>query len=356
MSLLENQHESQIILILNSMKRNGFSCPTNIYQVITWLLFTIRSSHIFLILNSLIQRNYENCWGVLAAFIALIVFCFITIFIPTYIEPSDPFLIKELAKKSKCEKHKIAYLLEINITQDFCLICCSNIKSTSKHCKSCDRCVDNFDHHCIWLNNCVGQANYRYFILLIVTLLIESVYTIVTTLTFVIKILNNKEVLSQHQDNETFCIISLTFLAIDLLVLVNVLYLITVHIYLNCKGLTTYEYILLKSKKLERESRPNIAEEEKPAECNLEKESYIEMLKGMGKGKNKILPLELLNKLESNKYMEENDLIVIKNDAPALFKPITNKIYSQNKRNTIESSSSKDYDSQKFGNDRESKL
>jgi len=36
---------------------------------------------------------------------------------------------------------------------------------TSFHCQICNRCVELFDHHCPFINNCLGSNNHKYFLI-----------------------------------------------------------------------------------------------------------------------------------------------------------------------------------------------
>ncbi len=50
----------------------------------------------------------------------------------------------------------------------FCNTCYIFRGPAVSHCKKCDNCVENFDHHCPWLGNCIGKNNYFYFFLFLI--------------------------------------------------------------------------------------------------------------------------------------------------------------------------------------------
>jgi palmitoyltransferase ZDHHC13/17 len=56
-------------------------------------------------------------------------------------------------------------LLETFESSSLCPECETIRTSRSRHCIICHNCVDRYDHHCPWINNCVGIRNHNLFLL-----------------------------------------------------------------------------------------------------------------------------------------------------------------------------------------------
>eukprot|EP00057_Strongylocentrotus_purpuratus_P025410 XP_011679884.1 PREDICTED: palmitoyltransferase ZDHHC23 isoform X2 [Strongylocentrotus purpuratus] len=54
---------------------------------------------------------------------------------------------------------------EGSIPTDWCNACQMVKPARAGHCRICDRCVHRLDHHCVWLDCCIGRDNHRSFII-----------------------------------------------------------------------------------------------------------------------------------------------------------------------------------------------
>ncbi|XP_071369369.1 palmitoyltransferase ZDHHC23-B-like isoform X1 [Centroberyx affinis] len=61
---------------------------------------------------------------------------------------------------------------------NWCPVCRVVRPPRAGHCRICDVCVLRLDHHCVWINSCVGQANHRSFLLTLLLFLLTSLYGI----------------------------------------------------------------------------------------------------------------------------------------------------------------------------------
>lgn len=50
------------------------------------------------------------------------------------------------------------------------------------HCRICKRCIRRMDHHCPWINNCVGERNQKYFLQFLIYVGILALYSIALVL------------------------------------------------------------------------------------------------------------------------------------------------------------------------------
>ncbi|XP_012635800.2 palmitoyltransferase ZDHHC19 isoform X2 [Microcebus murinus] len=69
----------------------------------------------------------------------------------------------------------------------WCPKCCFHRPPRTYHCPWCNVCVEDFDHHCKWVNNCIGHRNFRFFMLLVLSLCLYLSALLVTCLIFLVR-------------------------------------------------------------------------------------------------------------------------------------------------------------------------
>ncbi|KAJ2364695.1 palmitoyltransferase swf1 [Coemansia sp. RSA 2607] len=93
-----------------------------------------------------------------------------------------------------------------------CRTCHLRKPARSKHCSACGRCIQMMDHHCMWLNNCIGLNNARWFLAFLTSFSAVCVYGTYLFATVILELRHVRGLThAMVQDEETGEMVPLSF-------------------------------------------------------------------------------------------------------------------------------------------------
>jgi len=159
---------------------------------------------------------------------------------------SDPGLVERNNEYAFYDNRKSVIKMNIKghvVNLNYCYTCFHFRPPRTSHCAECDNCVENFDHHCLWLGTCVGKRNYKYFYYLLSLTSVLCIIVVVSSAILLIEFFKNY---FKEKEKDTLliiiCLCVVGFIALMFLIffLIKLLFL---HTYLVSAGLNFYEYI-----------------------------------------------------------------------------------------------------------------
>lgn len=171
-ALCSYQDKLQATEYRRDRRLNGLQLPLHPLQIIGWIALLIFGLSSFILLIPSFNRHLQQT---LFAILTVLYFIHIISHLSALlIDPADDELRKLCNRKHIVPEFDRSIHSHV-IENGRCHLC--NIKTSSnrtKHCSVCNKCVGKFDHHCKWLNHCIGGRNYVPFLMCVVSALIAA--------------------------------------------------------------------------------------------------------------------------------------------------------------------------------------
>ena len=109
---------------------------------------------------------------------------------------------------------------------------CLVIEDSKKYCKRCDMYIERYDHHCHFLDNCIGENNYKYYFQMCTYAISSNILYVITSIVFI-----------KNDPTHKLTFRNLVPISFALTVLTLLVPLWIKHIYLIKKKQTTFESV-----------------------------------------------------------------------------------------------------------------